>query len=100
MRWLLIAMLCLVVSGMLDDVRPRVVAGWIGLARCDRGRSPGRCRARCCAARSSWRWPALVAVALASLLGRLMPKERAPMNKLAELVARIPRLSAVRGRGR
>ena len=25
-------MLCLVVSGMLDDVRPRVVAGWIGLA--------------------------------------------------------------------
>jgi hypothetical protein len=29
---LLAAMLCLVVSGMLDEVRPRVVAGWLGLA--------------------------------------------------------------------
>ena len=28
----LTAMLCLVVSGMLDDVRPRIVAGWLGLA--------------------------------------------------------------------
>src|SRR5260370_25343750 len=28
----LVAMLCLVVSGMLDETRPRVVAGWIGLA--------------------------------------------------------------------
>ncbi len=28
----LIAMLCLVVSGMLDADRPRVVAGWLGLA--------------------------------------------------------------------
>ncbi len=27
----LAAMLCLVVSGMLDEVRPRVVAGWLGL---------------------------------------------------------------------
>src|SRR5262249_45109462 len=26
------AMLCLVLSGMLDDVRPRMVAGWIGIA--------------------------------------------------------------------
>ncbi|WP_025032803.1 DUF2157 domain-containing protein [Bradyrhizobium sp. DOA9] len=29
---LLAAMLCLVVSGMLDDVRPRIVAGWLGIA--------------------------------------------------------------------
>lgn len=29
---LLSAMLCLVVSGMLDDVRPRIVAGWLGIA--------------------------------------------------------------------
>src|SRR5665647_124362 len=29
---LLAAMLCLVISGMLDEVRPRVVAGWLGLA--------------------------------------------------------------------
>lgn len=28
---LLCAMLCLVVSGMLDDVRPRIVAGWLGI---------------------------------------------------------------------
>ena len=26
------AMLCLVVSGMLDDSRPRIVAGWLGIA--------------------------------------------------------------------
>ena len=25
-------MLCLVVSGMLDDARPRIVAGWLGIA--------------------------------------------------------------------
>ena len=29
---LLCAMLCLVVSGMLDEVRPRIVAGWLGIA--------------------------------------------------------------------
>ena len=29
---LLSAMLCLVVSGVLDDVRPRIVAGWLGIA--------------------------------------------------------------------
>jgi uncharacterized membrane protein len=29
---LLCAMLCLVVSGMLDDERPRIVAGWLGIA--------------------------------------------------------------------
>lgn len=28
----LASMLCLVVSGMLDEVRPRIVAGWLGLA--------------------------------------------------------------------
>jgi uncharacterized membrane protein len=28
----LASMLCLIISGMLDDVRPRVVAGWLGLA--------------------------------------------------------------------
>ncbi|MHC4050761.1 hypothetical protein [Bradyrhizobium sp. 25ACV] len=29
---LLCAMLCLVVSGVLDDVRPRIAAGWLGIA--------------------------------------------------------------------
>lgn len=28
----LCAMVCLVVSGMLDDARPRIVAGWLGIA--------------------------------------------------------------------
>ena len=27
----LASMLCLIVSGMLDNVRPRIVAGWLGL---------------------------------------------------------------------
>ena len=70
----LAAMLCLVVSGMLDDARPRVVAGWIGLAAA--------------IAAITWTFKGSllrravffavaggVAVALAALLGRLMPKE-------------------------
>jgi hypothetical protein len=79
--WLLYAlalasMLCLVVSGMLDEARPRVVAGWIGLA--------------CVIAAITWAVKGsllrravflaaagIVAVALASLLGRLVLKERA-----------------------
>jgi uncharacterized membrane protein len=70
----LASMLCLVISGMLDDVRPRVVAGWIGLA----------------AAIAAITWAVqgsllrrsvflaaagLIAVALASLLGRLLGTE-------------------------
>jgi hypothetical protein len=72
----LASMLCLVISGMLDDVRPRVVAGWIGLA----------------ASIAAITWAVqgsllhrsvflaaagVVAVALASLLGRLLGEERA-----------------------
>jgi hypothetical protein len=78
--WLLYAlalasMLSLVVSGLLDDVRPRVVAGWIGLA--------------CVIAAITWAVQGsllrravflaaagLFAIALASVLGRLVPKER------------------------
>jgi uncharacterized membrane protein len=69
------AMLSLVVSGMLDDVRPRVIAGWIGLAL--------TIAAITWAVRGSLLHRAaflalsgLVAVALASLLGRLLGKER------------------------
>jgi uncharacterized membrane protein len=71
----LAAMLCLVISGMLDDVRPRVVAGWVGLAAV--------------IAAITWavqgsllRRSAFLAVAglamaaLATLLGRLLHKER------------------------
>ncbi len=71
----LVAMLSLVISGMLDELRPRVAAGWIGLA----------------AAIAAITWTvegslldraiflALaggVAVVLALLLGRLLPKEQ------------------------
>jgi hypothetical protein len=78
--WLLYAlalasMLCLVVSGLLDDARPRVVAGWIGLA--------GVIAAITWAVRGSLLRRAvflaaagIVAVALASLLGRVLRKER------------------------
>jgi uncharacterized membrane protein len=69
------AMLCLVVSGMLDDVRPRMAAGWLGLA--------ATIAAITWAVRGSLLRRAvflaasgLVAVALASLLGRLIGKER------------------------
>jgi uncharacterized membrane protein len=67
----LTAMLCLVVSGMLDDVRPRIVAGWLGLA--------ATIAAITWAVKGSLLRRAvflavsgLVAVALASLLGRLI----------------------------
>jgi len=79
--WLLYAlalasMLCLVISGLIDEVRPRVVAGWIGLA--------GLIAAITWAVQGSLLRRAvflaaagLVAVALASLLGRILRKERA-----------------------
>ncbi len=65
-----------VVSGMLDDVRPRVVAGWIGLALVIAAitwavRGSLLRRAAFLAAAG------LVAVGLATLLGRLLGKERA-----------------------
>jgi uncharacterized membrane protein len=69
------SMLCLVVSGMLDDIRPRVVAGWIGMA--------GTIAAITWAVRGSLLRRAVflasagvVAVVLASLLGRFIGKER------------------------
>jgi hypothetical protein len=71
----LVAMLCLVISGMLDDVRPRVVAGWIGLA--------AMIAAITWAVQGSLlRRSAFLALAglamaaLATALGRLLPKER------------------------
>jgi uncharacterized membrane protein len=71
----LASMLCLVVSGMLDEVRPRVVAGWIGLAAviaaitwAVKGSLLRRAAFLAVAG--------IVAVGLASVLGRLLPKER------------------------
>jgi len=70
----LAAMLCLVVSGMLDDVRPRLVAGWLGLGLMIAGIT--------WAVRGSLLRRAVflaisgaAAVALAALLSRLVPKE-------------------------
>jgi hypothetical protein len=69
------AMLCLVVSGMLDGMRPRVVAGWIGLAAAIaaitwavRGSLLGRAAFLAIAG--------LIAIALASILGRYLGRER------------------------
>jgi hypothetical protein len=71
----LASMLSLVVSGMLDDVRPRVVAGWLGLGLmiasitwAVRGSLLRRAMFLATAG--------VVAVVLAALLGRLVPKER------------------------
>jgi len=69
------AMLSLVVSGMLDDVRPRVVAGWLGLA--------GAIAAITWAVRGSLLRRAvflgvagLFSIVLASALGRFLGKEQ------------------------
>ena len=81
MRWRSSAMLCLVVSGMLDDVRPRVVAGWIGLAgtiAADHLGGAGSLLRRAVFLAIA----GLVAVALASLLGRFIGRERRPMKPL------------------
>lgn len=70
----LASMLCLVVSGMLDDVRPRIVAGWLGLGL--------MIASITWAVRGSLLRRAVflgisgaAAVALAALLSRLVPKE-------------------------
>ena len=70
----LASMLCLVVSGMLDDVRPRVVAGWIGLGLMIAGITWA-------VKGSLLRRAVFLAIAgssvgvLAALLSRLVPKE-------------------------
>jgi hypothetical protein len=73
----LAAMLSLVISGMLDEVRSRVVAGWIGLA--------ATIAAITWAVKGSLLRRAVFlaiagasAVGLAALLARLLPKERSP----------------------
>ena len=73
----LAAMLCLVVSGMLDGARPRAVAGWLGLA--------GVIASVTWAVKGSLLRRSIflaaagaVAIALAMLLGRVLPKESRP----------------------
>lgn len=70
----LVSMLCLVVSGMLDDVRPRLVAGWIGLGLMIAGITwavKGSLLKRAVFLAAS----GIAAVVLAALLSRLVPKE-------------------------
>ena len=71
----LCAMLSLVVSGMLDDVRPRVIAGWIGLALAIAAIT-WAVRGSLLRRAAFLALAGLVAVALASLLGRLLGKAR------------------------
>jgi uncharacterized membrane protein len=73
----LVAMLCLVVSGMLDGARARTVAGWLGLAAviasitwAVNGSLLGRSIFLGAAGAA--------AIALAMLLGRMVPKESRP----------------------
>jgi uncharacterized membrane protein len=71
----LCAMLCLVASGTLDDARPRIVAGWLGIA--------GVIAAITWAVKGSLLYRSIflavagaVAVALSLLLNRLLPRTR------------------------
>jgi len=73
----LVAMLCLVVSGMLDGVRARTVAGWLGLAAVIASITwavQGSLLARSIFLAAA----GAAAIALALLLGRLLPKESRP----------------------
>jgi uncharacterized membrane protein len=70
----LASMLSLVVSGMLDDVRPRVVAGWLGLGFIIAGIT-WAVRGSLLRRSLFLAVAGLAAVALAALFGRLVPKE-------------------------
>jgi uncharacterized membrane protein len=70
----LLSMLALIISGMLDDVRPRIVAGWLGLATVIVGITwsvKGSLLRRAFFLLVA----GCVAIVLAILLGRLMPRE-------------------------
>jgi uncharacterized membrane protein len=67
------AMLCLVVSGMLDDARPRIVAGWLGIAGVIAGITwavKGSLLRRSVFLAAA----GAVAIALATILNRLLPR--------------------------
>jgi hypothetical protein len=69
----LCAMLCLVVSGMLDESRPRIVAGWLGMAGVIAGITwavKGSLLRRSAFLAAA----GIVTVVLATLLNRLLPR--------------------------
>ena len=70
---LLCAMLCLVVSGMLDEVRPRIIAGWLGIAGVIAGITwavKGSLLRRSVFLAAA----GIIAIAFATALNRLMPR--------------------------
>jgi uncharacterized membrane protein len=70
----LASMLSLVVSGMLDDVRPRIVAGWLGLGLMIAGIT-WAVRGSLLRRAAFLAVSGIVAVVLATLLSRLVPRE-------------------------
>lgn len=70
---LLGAMLCLVVSGVLDDVRPRIVAGWLGIAGVIAGIT-WAVKGSLLRRSAFLAVAGLVAVAFATALNRLLPR--------------------------
>jgi uncharacterized membrane protein len=74
---ILIAMLSLVVSGMLDDIRPRVVAGWIGLGTAIAAMTWLIGEGSLIKAAVFLAIAGAVAVGIAIALGRIKPKEKA-----------------------
>ena len=67
-------MLCLVVSGMLDNVRPRIVAGWLGLGLLIAGIT-WAVRGSLLRRAAFLAVAGMVAIGLAVLFSRLVPKE-------------------------
>ena len=70
----LASMLCLVISGMLDDVRPRIVAGWLGLGLMIAGIT-WAVRGSLLRRAAFLAVAGIVAVVLSTALSRLVPKE-------------------------
>jgi len=70
---LLCAMLCLVVSGMLDAARPRIVAGWLGIAGVI-GAITWAVKGSLLRRSAFLAVAGAIAVALATVLNRLLPR--------------------------
>ena len=70
----LASMLCLVVSGMLDNVRPRIVAGWLGLGLLIAGIT-WAVRGSLLRRAAFLAVAGMAAIGLAVLFSRLVPKE-------------------------
>jgi len=72
----LASMLCLVISGMLDEVRPRLVAGWLGLGLMIAGIT-WSVRGSLLRRAAFLAVSGIAAVVIATVLGRLLPSKEA-----------------------